>query len=320
MPDSTSKPPVSASNRWRPRSFALRFISGKYQGGEVPLSPQREVVVGRASDLEMVLVEDMVSRRHARFAFDGETIEIEDLGSTNGTFVNGEKVRRAVLREGDRVLIGTSILKVVVVEAGSAGDRPREPLETVASRQGAQSTRTMSGLIEEIPLPDLMQLLSTSKKNGVLEVRTEREVGKVFFRKGQIYFASVNDDLDIAPLKALFRLLLWQKGEFSLEAADEATFANEIDVSVPELLMEGLRHLDEMAVMREKLPDFRAKVVVPVPLVPPMRELSADDLDVLQLAHNLGTVGAVLDRSDKLDLDTAEVLVRLFKKGYLASA
>ena len=73
--------------------WALRFISGKYQGGEFPLRPHREIVIGRSSDLDMVLVEDMVSRKHAKITTDDHVVTIQDLGSTNGTFVNGEKVR-----------------------------------------------------------------------------------------------------------------------------------------------------------------------------------------------------------------------------------
>ena len=99
----------------RPR-FALRFISGKYQGAEFPLADSPEIVVGRSSDVDMVLIEDMVSRRHARFDCKDEIV-IEDLGSTNGTFVNGERIKRAKLNEGDRVLIGTSILKVVLADS-----------------------------------------------------------------------------------------------------------------------------------------------------------------------------------------------------------
>src|SRR6187399_1540153 len=50
--------------------WALRFISGKYQGGEFPLRPNREIIIGRSSDLDMVLVEDMVSRKHAKITTD----------------------------------------------------------------------------------------------------------------------------------------------------------------------------------------------------------------------------------------------------------
>src|SRR6185503_9279212 len=103
--------------------LALRFISGKYQGGEFPLEEGKEIVVGRSSDLDMVLVEEMVSRRHARIRMAGGIISIEDLGSTNGTFVNGEKIQKAQLKEGDRVLIGTSILKVISSDGTAAGSK-----------------------------------------------------------------------------------------------------------------------------------------------------------------------------------------------------
>src|SRR6476659_8709993 len=100
--------------------FALKFISGKYQGGEFPLPDRGEVVIGRASDVGMVLVEDMVSRKHARLIVDGTRLGIIDLGSTNGTFVNGEKVQKMELKIGDRVLVGTNILKVVALGEVSA--------------------------------------------------------------------------------------------------------------------------------------------------------------------------------------------------------
>ena len=70
--------------------YALKFISGKYQGGEFPVKPGKQIVIGRSSDLDMVLVEDMVSRKHAKITCSDGKILIEDLGSTNGTFVNGE--------------------------------------------------------------------------------------------------------------------------------------------------------------------------------------------------------------------------------------
>src|SRR5215475_12676092 len=131
------------------RQLALRFISGKYQGGEFPLMDQQEIIVGRSSDLDMVLVEDMVSRRHARIACTDTQITIEDLGSTNGTFVNGEKIKRTTLKEGDRVLIGTSILKVISTDPAAQERRKKEEPQPGPSAQ----TRSMTGQIDEIPLP-----------------------------------------------------------------------------------------------------------------------------------------------------------------------
>src|SRR3954447_23645758 len=143
------------------RSYVLRSISGKCEGSEFPIVNDKPIIVGRSSDLDMVLVEDMVSRKHARITMQQEQIWIEDLGSTNGTFVNGEKIKRARLKEGDRVLIGTSILKVIAGDA-TTGQRNetevKQQLENVAAARRTSQARTMSGSIEEVPLPDLLQL------------------------------------------------------------------------------------------------------------------------------------------------------------------
>src|SRR5579871_2175193 len=224
------------------RHLALRFISGKYQGGEYPLGLQPEIVVGRSSDLDMVLVEDMVSRRHARIACTETQIIIEDLGSTNGTFVNGEKISRASLKEGDRVLIGTSILKVVALDPSAPMPRRAE----MPSAQRAAQTRTMTGSIDEIPLPDLLQLLGSSKKSGKLVVRSDDDVGKIYLRKGIVVFASINDLHEVPPLKSVFRILTWSHGSFDLAPLDERPQPGEISAGVQELLMEGLRQIDEL--------------------------------------------------------------------------
>ncbi len=293
--------------------LALRFISGKYQGGEFPLGENKEIIVGRSSDLDMVLVEDMVSRRHARIACGLDDITIEDLGSTNGTFVNGEKIKRSHLKEGDRVLIGTSILKVVVSD--STNGAPRRP--TQDAQRGGQSGKTMSGAIDEIPLPDLLQLLGTSKKSGILVVQSDEDIGKIVMRKGTIVFASINDLEEVPPLKSVYRILTWTTGTFSLDPYDDSPIDGEIEVGVTEILMEGLRQIDELNNMRHKLPDLDARLLLVHPLQSPLRNLDARELDVLQLAINFGHVATILNKSPATDLETAELLLKLLAGGYL---
>lgn len=310
---------ASSSNR----SFSLKFISGKYQGGEFALPNGKEIVVGRSSDLEMVLVEDMVSRRHARIFWETDQIEIEDLGSTNGTFVNGEKIKRATLKEGDRVLIGTSILKVIASEKPTTSspniERNKENLETAAAATAQKTSvrTTMSGAIDEIPLPDLLQLLSSSKKTGQLVVRGEDGVGSIHLRKGQAVFAIIDDRTEVSPLKSIFRLLTWVKGSFDFDAVETGTFPNEIDLSVPEILMEGLRQIDELSALRDKLPPNHARITVAQPLPIPLRELKPEDLDVVQLVMSYGVVGEVMDKSESFDLEVAQSIVDLVKRKIL---
>ncbi len=302
------------------RSYVLRFISGKYQGGEFPIVNDKPIIVGRSSDLDMVLVEDMVSRKHARITMQTDQIWIEDLGSTNGTFVNGEKIKRARLKEGDRVLIGTSILKVIAGEGGRADstDAAKRDLENVAAARRTTNTRTMSGSIEEVPLPDLLQLFATSKKSGVLVIRTESDdVGKIFMRKGVIYYASINDLDDVPPMKSIFRMLTWQKGLFDLDPPDEREFPNEINLSVQEVLMEGLRQLDEFNEIRNELPDLNTRLVMSQPVIPPLRDLKPEELDILQLAHNYGHLETVLNKSLATDLETVQIVLKLIKGAYL---
>ena len=73
---------------------------------------QRELLVGRDHRCDVLLGDLSVSRRHAKLVFrDGHWV-IQDLGSTNGTIVNGRRVGRCELRPGDRVLIGAARLRI----------------------------------------------------------------------------------------------------------------------------------------------------------------------------------------------------------------
>ena len=302
--------------------WTLRFISGKYQGGEFPLRPNREIVIGRSSDLDMVLVEDMVSRKHAKIATDGRLVSIQDLGSTNGTFVNGEKIRSMQLKDGDRILVGTSIIKLVATsgearaQAASLSEiEARSKMQVAASRRAAP--KSMSGNIEEIPLPDLLQLLSTSRKSGVLVVRSEWGTGRLHLRKGQTYFANIDESFDVSPRKAMFRMLTWNQGLFELEPPDERRVMEELQDSTEALLMEGMRQLDEFRELSPKLPPLQAEVSVPTPLGPRLRDLAPDHLDVIQIALGGATVRAILDQSHQTDLDTALAMLSLLERGYL---
>jgi pSer/pThr/pTyr-binding forkhead associated (FHA) protein len=302
--------------------WALRFISGKYQGGEFPLRPHREIIIGRSSELDMVLVEDMVSRKHAKITTDDKTVTIQDLGSTNGTFVNGEKIRKVELKDGDRILIGTSIIKLVYVD----GELTNHMTETEARSKMAVTAnkrpppKSMSGSIEEIPLPDLLQLLSTSRKSGVLVLRSDAGVGKLYMRKGQIYFASIDDSFNMGPRKAIIRMLGWTHGGFELEPPDERAVLEELQDSTEALLMEGMRQMDEYNALAEKLPPMAAGIAIPRPLEPKLRDLAPEELDVFQAALTAGSVRALFDECPLTDLAIAEKLKLLLDKNYLTAA
>ena len=175
----------------------------------------------------------------------------------------------------------------------------------------------MSGSIAEIPLPDLMQLFSASKKSGVLVVRTDQDVGKIFFDGGQVVFATVNDKGEVQPLKALYRILTWTDGTFDMEPPEERDFPERVSMSTEGILMEAMRQLDGGGRLGAALPRMHGALALAIPMIPPLRELSQEELDVLQLAYNYGHTETILDRSLASDLDTSTILVKLLKGGYL---
>jgi len=308
------------------KNFALKFISGKYQGGEFPLKAEKQIVIGRSSELDMVLVEDMVSRKHARIVVNATgQITIEDLGSTNGTFVNGEKVKQAALKEGDRILIGTSILKLILQGAGSADvdeSMAKQKLEEAAAAQAARTSTkasSMTGKIEEIPLPDLLQLFHTSKKNGILVVSNQNE-GRIYLRQGRVYYAVIDENHHLGPQKSFNRIITWEVGDFELRPSEAQEFMVELDSSTEALLMDALRQMDEYKRIQQELPPLTASLTLAMPLTSPLRDLSPEQLDMLQLVHNQGSLAGVLDSSEQDDVVAAEAVLQLIKRDYVRAA
>lgn len=95
---------------------ALVFLSGELIAVPIPLD-REEVVLGRALEADVRINDSKVSRRHAKIKteFDEDTQDTEyiltDLGSRNGTFVNGQKVTRHSLQNGDKITVGEYILR-----------------------------------------------------------------------------------------------------------------------------------------------------------------------------------------------------------------
>ena len=93
----------------RPRIVAVRGLQGLLP---LELEPGRHVV-GRDEQADVTLVASGVSRKHARLSVGIDAdVEIVDLGSRNGTFVNGQRVDRVSLRDGDELRFGEAVVRI----------------------------------------------------------------------------------------------------------------------------------------------------------------------------------------------------------------
>jgi pSer/pThr/pTyr-binding forkhead associated (FHA) protein len=100
-------------SRRRRGTLALEFIEPTNRGGE-RVDIDVGVTIGRSGDCDVSLQDTYLSSRHARIANDDGDLSIEDLGSTNGTYVNQELVKgRVHLERGDVVQVGGVLFEVV---------------------------------------------------------------------------------------------------------------------------------------------------------------------------------------------------------------
>lgn len=111
MPSQDDKPtavrPVRAARGRAPDELACVSVLTGSRAGTLLALTTGSTLIGRSDSADLTLVDDGVSRRHAKIAIsDEDIVNLIDLDSTNGTFVNGTRVDMVILREGDRVQIG----------------------------------------------------------------------------------------------------------------------------------------------------------------------------------------------------------------------
>ena len=290
--------------------LCLCFLSGRLQGNELSLSGREQVLVGRTDVADLLLSDGLVSREHARFIMKDGQLAVEDLGSTNGTFVNGERVVGVrPVGHGDRVLIGTSIIKVA---SGSEPitEGPPTPRRPVAQRDGAPE---LSGDIADTSVPELLNLMVERSISGVLRLSSENTKGELRVRSGIVGAATIDTLHNASAYKAAIRLLGWVDGRYVI-IEDSTPCEMTVQLPVAELLVDGLYKLDEWEVLKQRLPDA---IRLARPITAPIRELSDSEIDLLQAVHNLEETARVIDSMVDADHRVAAQLLGLIDAGYL---
>jgi ABC-2 type transport system ATP-binding protein len=150
----TSSSAIPAVQRTRVKQIpvlpVLVFLAGQLQGTKLQAGAQ--LVVGRELGAADVILDrdEAVSRRHAAFSPAGGGLTIQDMGSTNGTLVNGRRLSgTAALETGDRVQIGDTVIEVQL-----PGARVVEPAAPVAATPGGAAhpnTIEVEDLVKEFP-------------------------------------------------------------------------------------------------------------------------------------------------------------------------
>ncbi|MSR58919.1 MAG: FHA domain-containing protein [Planctomycetaceae bacterium] len=139
----------------------LKVLEGRQQGKFIPLVV-RQFLIGREQDCHLRPNSDLVSRHHCVFTLDDFTVRLRDLGSTNGTFVNDERIQgQVVLKPGDHVVVGKLSFEIVI----------RQTAEVAASngREAGPETSVLNVDEPVSPIPGTKEMETSTSVSQTLE-------------------------------------------------------------------------------------------------------------------------------------------------------
>lgn len=210
----------------------------------IPLGGKPLLTIGRHHECDLVLPHKEISRRHAVVKVRGANIVFEDEGSSNGSFVNGQRVSHSLLRVGDLIAIGPYEVEVRSNDDMSTSDDDKSETRTnldLTSVSRLNPLAAMTGKIQEVPLAEVLQGIEFNKKSGTLTVVSERQQGVLVVAGGAPVFARWGDLKDDP---AVLRMLTLIKGRFTF-AGEPQPGERTMRSSLTGLLLEASRLIDE---------------------------------------------------------------------------
>ena len=143
-------------------------------GQAYELSPGQTLVLGRASSSDVPVFDPTISRRHAELTATATTAHVKDLGSSNGTFVNGAQVTESDVSDGDVVMFGKVPFRLAFIEAAPPAPPAPRMSGAVAAPGDAPAPRPSSTILRELAVAKGSGPLSTVfRATSLAEVRAE---------------------------------------------------------------------------------------------------------------------------------------------------
>ena len=317
MPD----PAVSA-----PDQGEILLLATESQVYAFDLSETFRIAMGRHESNDVQLHSRNVSNHHAELLKEADGLYLHDLRSTNGTFLNDEKIRHCRISAGDNIRIGSHLLSVQfkprkVAWEGASRLYSEDVFAIgaegtlVSIRDSADQTRKThpSGNPNDLALVDLLKILSTVDRKTLVVVRAGNEEARIRVEKARIPHAACRR---ASGEKALYRVFGWEKATYQLQAVSpDAAPAETITLPPDTLLMEGVQQAQDVEKLWKQLPapetPLRLKEDCPLPLA----ALSPAEIDVYRHLVRCETIGRVLEESPLPDFKTLSLILSLVSKG-----
>lgn len=225
----------------------------------IRLRADRAIVIGRNPACDLPIPSANISRKHAWVHWEGHDFVVQDLGSTNGTFVNDQRVHGArPLNSGDRIRVGDHVVTFCTTdgslglpselpnEGNTAVFSPEDMLVTSPTNLDATSLdrppEALTGRLADIPAFAVLQLLELGGKTGRLDVKHGLGTGAVWFECGKPVHARTASLFGVDAFTAITQIV---EGRFDFHPGDVAPQVS-LELSMAELLIEASRRRDEV--------------------------------------------------------------------------
>ena len=150
-------------------SWSLVADSGPEKGQVIPIMDRVEI--GRALECDSSILEPALSRKHAELELVGDDLVLRDLGSVNGTYVNGTKIKKTALEDGDVISVGKHKLEF------HSMNKPEAPAPKSMGAEFAQATVVISAPLQAPPL--ILNVIEGPQAGDAFTVdRSETQIGR----------------------------------------------------------------------------------------------------------------------------------------------
>ena len=291
------------------------------------LSNTFRVAIGRHESNELQLESRTVSNYHAEILNEKGRLTLRDLGSTNGTFVNDERIREQRVASGDRIRIGSHVLTVQRQAPVREHERllrvPRDPdafgpgttgrIVFVPTASNDDIETLPLGEPQDLPLADLLKILTGNTHSVLLTLTQKDEQARVWVRKDRIVHAEYGS---ATGAKALYRLFAWRNASYEVDdLSEEHSTPRSIELPVDSLIVEGMKHASEIGMLLGMLPPLGAPLQLKEDCTLSPSAYTPAELEIFQAIIRHETVARVLETSPMTDTTVLRLIDALVRKG-----
>ncbi|MBI1911478.1 MAG: DUF4388 domain-containing protein [Deltaproteobacteria bacterium] len=186
--------------------------------------------------------------------------------------------------------------------------------QTLSFKEGSSLTsKDIEGKLSHMSLADILQFLHLNKKEGELKVTSGNRTGSIYIKDGQLFNAVTEG---VEKEKALFRLLEWNEGKFEF-VPKTISITKKIKLTTGNLLMEGMRQIDEFKKQQEHFPDKKTILTAKIEASMLPKGIQPIIHEIMQLVRTYPKVSDLVEHCTHPDYEAYKTITSLIGRGVL---